>query len=66
MIGAIITIIIGVILLAINIYGNIKLATSSEERSYEDNTFLFCILTFELIVALVAIVRGISMLRFFL
>lgn len=65
MIGAIITIVIGVILLAINIYGNIKLATS-EERSYEDNTFLFCILTFELIVALVAIVRGVSMLRFFL
>jgi hypothetical protein len=27
---------------------------------------LFCILMFELIVALVAIVRGISMLRFFL
>jgi hypothetical protein len=66
MIGSIITIIIGIALLAINIYGNIKLASSSDKRSYEDNTFLFCILMFELIVALVAIVRGISMLRFFL
>jgi hypothetical protein len=66
MIGSIITIIIGIALLAINIYGNIKLASSSDKRSYEDNTFLFCILMFELIVALVAIVRGVSMLRFFL
>jgi hypothetical protein len=66
MIGSIITILIGIALLAINIYGNIKLASSSDKRSYEDNTFLFCILMFELIVALVAIVRGISMLRFFL
>jgi hypothetical protein len=66
MIGSIITILIGIALLVINIYGNIKLASSSDKRSYEDNTFLFCILMFELIVALVAIVRGISMLRFFL
>ena len=66
MIGSIIIIIIGIALLAINIYGNIKLASSSDKRSFEDNTFLFCILMFELIVALVAIVRGISMLRFFL
>lgn len=66
MVGSIITIIIGIALLAINVYGNIKLASSSDKRSYEDNTFLFCILMFELIVALVAIVRGISMLRFFL
>lgn len=66
MVGSIIIIIIGIALLAINIYGNIKLASSSDKRSYEDNTFLFCILMFELIVALVAIVRGISMLRLFL
>ena len=66
MIGSIIIIIIGIALLAINIYGNIKLASSSDKRSFEDNTFLFCILMFELIVALVAIVRGISMLRLFL
>lgn len=66
MIGSIITIIIGIALLAINVYGNIKLASSSDKRSYEDNTFLFCILMFELIVALVAIVRGVSMLRLFL
>ena len=66
MIGSIIIIIIGIALLAINIYGNIKLASSSDKRSFEDNTFLFCILMFELIVALVAIARGISMLRLFL
>lgn len=63
MVESIIIILIGVILLVVNVYGNIKLAKSSKERSFNDNTFLFCILAFELIIALVALVRGISELR---
>lgn len=66
MIESIIVIIIGLALLAINIYGNIKLAITANKRSFEDNTFLFCILAFELIIALVALVRGISELGLYL